>query len=259
MIDPRHHLRNRRAARNEHDGLVLDDFRDRDGLRGIGLGGLNAAPGGAGAPADDGLGALGDVLNLLQEGFPAGNAVDAVFVQGHVPFDGEDVVAVELPDGVFESGFGLMTGRGHDRVVVVERDHGENEVLRHRMVGADEGLGAARAFETVEPNHGRTGFRLHGFGNFFGAGAAESETRGRERTKLQEAASADALTPQCLILRFKHGGSPLGVFRRLHRKRRGRRLSLSSLGAERKIGKSPMDLERCGETGFLSVTTTMPC
>ena len=79
--DARHHFRNRRAARYEHDGLVLDDVRDRNGLRGIGLGGLHAPPGGAGAPADDGLGALGDVLNLLQEGFAARNAVDAVVVQ----------------------------------------------------------------------------------------------------------------------------------------------------------------------------------
>ena len=176
-------------------------------------------------------------------------------MQLNVPFDGEDVVAVELLDGVFESGFRLMTGRGHDRVVVVERDHGEHEVLRHRMVGADEGLGAARAFETVEPNHGRTGFRLHGFGNFFCAGTAESETRGRERTKLQEAASADALPPQCLILRFKHGGSPLGVSRRLSRKRRVRRLSLSSVGAEMKIRKSPMDLESLAKRPFSAVTT----
>ena len=200
----RHHFGNRRAAGHEHDGLVRDDLRDRHGVRGIGLGGLHAAPGGAGAPADDGLGARSDVLDLPQEGLAAGNAVHAVVVERHVALNGKDVVALVLLDRVLEGGLGLMTGGGHDRVVVIERDHREHQVLGDRMVAADEGFGAAGAFKAVEPDDRRAGLRLHRLGDVLGARASNPQARGREGAELQEAASGNALTPQRFVLRFKH-------------------------------------------------------
>ena len=128
----------------------------------------------------------------------------------HIPFDGEDVIALVLLNRLFERFFGLMAGRSHDRVVVVERHHREDHVLGDRRVGTNEGFGAAGAFKAVEPHDGRARLRLHRFGNFLRAGAAEAEARGSERAELQEASTADALTAKCFVLGFKHvAGLPL--------------------------------------------------
>jgi hypothetical protein len=80
-----HHLGDRRAAGHLDDGLVGDDLVDGRGLRGVGLGGLHAAPAGAGTPGDDGLAVLGHALQLLDEGLARLDAEHPVLVQGGLP------------------------------------------------------------------------------------------------------------------------------------------------------------------------------
>jgi hypothetical protein len=126
----------------------------RGGAGRVRAGGLDAAPRGAGTPGDHRLGVGADFLELFDEGPAADDAEHAVFVQRRIAFDGDDVIAlISVPDLV-QDRFGLMAGRGHDRVVVIQADHGQHHVLDQGMGRADEAFGAAGAFQPVQPQHG---------------------------------------------------------------------------------------------------------
>ncbi|CAM2154325.1 hypothetical protein PT2222_300026 [Paraburkholderia tropica] len=200
-----HHFGNGRAARHLDDGLVENHVGDRRGARGIGLRRLHAAPRGARAPRDDGLGVGAHALELFDEGLAAGEAEHAVFVERRIAFHGDDVVALVLRADVFEDRLGLVAGGGHDRVVVVERDHGENRVLRERVRAADERFGAARAFEPVQPDHrrARTGFERVCDARH--ERRTETERGGRETAELQEAAPRHTLCAHGVVERLQDG------------------------------------------------------
>jgi len=197
-----HHLGDRRAARHLDDGLVEDHLVDRRGLRRVRLGGLHATPARAGAPADDGLRVLRDVPELLDERFAADDAAHAVLVQRRVALDRQDVVALVLPHDLFEDRLRLVAGGGHQRVVVVQRDHRQHHVLRERVRGTDEAFGAAGAFQAVQPEHGRARLGLHRVRDLRHEGRAEAERGRSERAVLQEAAPRNALTAHHLVERL---------------------------------------------------------
>ena len=199
-----HHFGDRGAARDHNDRLVLDHFVDRHSVGRVRLGSLDAAPGGAGAPADHSLGASSNVLDLVLEDFTARDAERAVAGERHIAFDREDVLTLVLRNGVFESRFSLFTGSCHDGVVVVERNHGEDDVLGDRVIRTDEGFGAAGALKTVKPDHRNAGFGLHRGSDILGAGAAEAEAGSGEGAELQEAPAAYTLTAKGLVLCFSH-------------------------------------------------------
>jgi hypothetical protein len=142
-------------------GLSEMTLCDRRGAGRVRLGRLHAAPGGAGAPGDDRLG-VGHGFLISTKGLPPIDAVHAVLVERRVALDGQDVVALVLLHDLFEDGLGLVAGGGHQRVVVVERDHRQHHVLGQRVRRADEGLGAAGAFQAVQPDHRRARLGLHG-------------------------------------------------------------------------------------------------
>ena len=73
--DAGHDCGDGRAARHLDDGLFGDDLVYRRGACGIGVRGLHAAPGGAGAPRDDVFGMSGDVRELIHEGFTADDTI----------------------------------------------------------------------------------------------------------------------------------------------------------------------------------------
>ncbi|OIQ63998.1 hypothetical protein GALL_544550 [mine drainage metagenome] len=172
-----HHLGNGRAARHLDDRLVEDDLVNRRGAGRVGRGGLHAAVGGAGAPANDRLGMFGGHLELFDKGFAADNAIHAVFVQWRVAFDGEDVVALVFLDRIHQGSFGLMARGGHQSVVVVKADHRQDDILGQRMRRADEAFAAAGAFEAVDPDYRGARLCLHRLGDFWDKGGAEAKCR----------------------------------------------------------------------------------
>ena len=208
MTTRRHHLGDRRAARHLDDRLVGDHLVDRHRGGRVRLGGLHATPGGAGTPGDDGRGVLGHVLELLDEGPAAGHAEHAVLAERRVAFDGQDVVALVVLHHLLERGLGLVPGGGHDRVVVVERDHRQDHVLGQRVRRADERLGAAGAFQPVQPEHRRARLGLERVRDGRGEGRREAERGGRQAAELEVAAAGDPLPAHDFVEGLGHLASP---------------------------------------------------
>ena len=90
------------------------------------------------------LASLATCLQLLDEGLAADDAAHAVLVQRRVAFHRQDVVALVLGHDLFEDRLGLVAGGGHQRVVVVERDHRQHHVLGQRVRRADEATRSSR-------------------------------------------------------------------------------------------------------------------
>jgi hypothetical protein len=154
---------------------------------------------------------IGHVAQLLDIR-PAGlHAVHAVFIQRRVALAGEDVLAVVFLDGLFQDLFGLVARRGHDRVVVVERNHRQDDIPGQRVAGADERLRTAGTLEAVQPDHGRPWLGLQSVGDLTGELGSETETSGGKATELQETPAGDAVTSHHLIEGFVggHNNSPL--------------------------------------------------
>ncbi len=135
-------------------------------------------------------------------GLAAGDAVDAVVGERRIAFDGEDVVALVLADRLLERFLRLVAGRRHERVVVVEREHRQHDVLRERVRGADERFGAARAFETVQPDDRRARLRLHRLRDLLRAGIAETERCGGQAAELEKAPARDSLPAHQFVIGF---------------------------------------------------------
>ena len=186
-------------------GLSRDDLVDRRRLGRIRLGGLHAAPGGAGAPGDDRAGVLGHPFQLFDEGLAAVDAVHAAFVERRIAFDRENILAFVFLLGLLEDGFGLMAGGGHESVVVIERDHRQHDILDQRMRRADEAFRAAGAFQPVHPDHrhARLGFqRLRDLGR---TGRAKAHAGGGERTEFGETPARDPLPADHVVKCLGHG------------------------------------------------------
>ena len=98
---------------------------------------------------------IGHVAELLDDRAAALDAEHAVFVERRIALAGKDVLAVVFLDRLLEEFLGLVAGGGHQRVVVVERDHRQDDVAGERIAGTDKGLGAAGALEAVQPDHRR--------------------------------------------------------------------------------------------------------
>ncbi len=207
----RHHLGDRRAARHLDDRLVGDHLVDRHGVGRIRLGGLHAAPRRAGTPGDHGLGILGHMLELVGEGPAAGHAEHAVFTQRRVAFDGQDVIALVLLHHLLERGLGLVPGRGHDGVVVVERDHRQDHVLGQRMRRADERLGAAGALQAVQPEHGRSRLGLQRMRDGRREGRPQAQRSSRQAAELHVAAAGDSLPAHDFVEGLGHRASLSGL------------------------------------------------
>ena len=92
---------------------------------------------------------IGHVLQFLDVGDSALDAVHPVFVQWRVALASEHVLTIVFFNGLFEKLLGLVSRGRHQRVVVVERDHRQNDVAGERVAGANERLGAAGALEPV--------------------------------------------------------------------------------------------------------------
>lgn len=174
----------------------------------IGLRSLHAAVGGTGAPADDRLGVGTGFLEDFHERATAVDAEHAIFVERRIAFDGNDVVALVLLLDLFDDRLGLMACCSHQRVVIVEREHGEHDILGQRVRRADEGFGAAGAFQAMQPDHGRARLGFQRMGNARRGGRAQPERGRRQAAEFQETAPGNALAAQYFIKGLGHWSVP---------------------------------------------------
>ena len=70
----------------------------------------------------------------------------------------------------FPRRLGLVAGRDAERLVIVERDHVEDQVFQRRVVRAQQRLGAAGAFLRGQPDDGRALRIHHGLGDLHARG-----------------------------------------------------------------------------------------
>jgi len=202
--DAGHHFRDRRAARHLDDGLVGDDFMDRGGLGRVGLGGLHATPGSAGAPGDHGLGVLGHFLQALHERAAAVDAEHAVFIERRIAFHRDDVIAFVPLGDVVEDGLGLVAGGGHQGVVVIERKHRQDHILGQRVCRADERLRTTGAFKAVQPEHRGARLVFKCMRNPRDRRGAQPQRCGGQAAELEKAAPGDALAAQYVVKGLGH-------------------------------------------------------
>jgi len=104
---------------------------------------------------------LGGFLEDVQEGVAADGAIDAAVLGGSIAFDGKEIAAGVILDEFLANCFDLEAGGRLEGVVIIEGDHVEHDVLGNGVGGADKGLAATSALETMEPDDGDAGLRLH--------------------------------------------------------------------------------------------------
>ena len=115
----------------------------------------NAAEGRARPDGDGGGGAAADLAGDVERRPAADRAIRAVGAGRNRALDDGDVAAGPSLTVVVQVLLGLVAGGGHDRLVVVDRQHVEDDLGRRRAAGPQEGLGVARAVLELEPDeHG---------------------------------------------------------------------------------------------------------
>ena len=80
-------------------------------------------------------------------------AVDSVILSRRAAFGHEDVFAFVLLHDLLLVRFGLAARAHAQRLVIFERDEIKEQGLERGMLGAQQRLGAAGAFLTVQPDH----------------------------------------------------------------------------------------------------------
>ncbi len=151
-----------RIGRTARD--VDDELSRHDVLRGlragrIGVGRLDSAPRRARTDRDDRRRTFGGFANVLHLRPAADLAVDAVVLGRRAALGHEDVLALVLLHDLLLVRFRLVARAHAQRLVIFERDEIEDQGFERRMFGAQQRLGAAGAFLSVQPNHGRTRLR----------------------------------------------------------------------------------------------------
>ena len=92
------------------------------------------------------------------------------------------------------------------RVVVVQRDHVEDDVLGDRVRRADKGLAAASAFQAVEPDDRDTRLGLHRGNDPGHHGSLQAQGGGRSHAELEEITAIDAVLAQNVVGRKERVG-----------------------------------------------------
>ena len=158
---------------------------------------------------------IGGVAELLDEGLAADDAIHAVFIQRRVAFHREDEVAIILFDGLGDDGFGLIPGGSHDGVIIIERDHRQDDILGEWMSRADKAFRAAGAFKAVQPENRNAWLGFHCMGDLWRKARSKPQSRSRQTAIFQEAAPGNALTShhviECFLHRFSSGPRRRGL------------------------------------------------
>ena len=126
-------------------GLSPTMAGDRPGAGRVGIGEGNAAERRAGADADDGRGALGRLAQGVHRAASAGRAVGAARSRRHRAVHHQHIFSEVVLHGLVARRFGGLAGRRHERVVIVQRDDVEDQVLDGRREGSGQRLEAPGA------------------------------------------------------------------------------------------------------------------
>ena len=86
---------------------------------------------------------------------------------------------------------GLVTGGGHDRLMVLQGDHVQHQLGHGGLVGPQEGLGVPGAVLEFEPDDGNP-VVLDGPGDLGDEGGRKGQGGGHGGTEFKEIAAADA-------------------------------------------------------------------
>ena len=169
----------------------------------VGAGGLYTAPGSARPPGNDSLGMIGCMAKLFNKWFAADDAIHTIFIErAALPSTARMKLPSYFSDGFLNDRFSLISCRSHQRIIIVQGDHGEDDVFGEGMGRADEALRTASAFETVNPEHRNAGLGFHRVGDLGRIGWSQPKRGGRKAAIFEEAASCDPLTPHYIIKCF---------------------------------------------------------
>ena len=197
--DAGHDLGDGRAAGHIDDGLVRDELVDGHRARGIGMSGLDAAVGSAGAPCDDGLGVFGGLLEDVEERVAADGAIDAAVLGGSIAFHGKEIAAGVIFDELLANCFDLEAGSRLKGIVVIEGDHVEDDVLGDGVGGANKGFAATSALEAMEPDDGDARLGLHRGDDRGNHGGFQPHRRGGGHAEAEKVPAIDAMLTQDII------------------------------------------------------------
>ena len=149
-----------RAARQVHHRHVLDQVANSDRPGRVGVGGGDPAIGRAGSDADDGRRPCGGLLQDLQGRLASDGAVDAAIGRRYGALHHHQVVASF--DRGLPGRLGVRPGGGHDRLVIVDRQHVEHDVCDSGIARAQERLRVPGAILELEPDQPWLVDRLEG-------------------------------------------------------------------------------------------------
>ncbi len=125
--------------------------------------------------------------------------------------DHGDVLAGQVVDRLVPRLLGLVAGRGHQGLVVVDRQDVEDDLGRRRVLGAQEGFRVAGAVLELEPDEGGLRLGRDRLGDLGGSRLGQGQEPGHRGAELRELAARDPpsleLRPQEVVA-FVHGHLP---------------------------------------------------
>ncbi len=186
------HGRDRRTAGDVDDGFVFDDVGHRHRAGRIRFRIRDAAERSAGAHRDDGCRALDCLLQVIDETYSTVRAVPRI-AHGYRPVDYDEVLAIVFLHRILARLLRAEAGSGLQRVVIIERDHVEDQALQRRRIRARQRLGATGAFLERQPDHRRPLGLDQCFGDRRCGAGRQRHQRGHRGAEFQERAAADAL------------------------------------------------------------------
>ena len=130
----------------------------------------------------------------MRERMTAAHAVDAVVLRAGSAFDGQDVLALVLLDCLLEMCLERLAAGSGKQMIVFERNLAQDDVRSIRRTGTDEGLIAARAFVSVNPDDDWKRLLLGSLDDFAELIRAQSHQRRQCNAALDKAAAAHAFS-----------------------------------------------------------------
>ena len=130
----------------------------------------------------------------MRERMTAAHAVDAVVLRAGSSFDGQDVLALVLLDGFLEMGLERLAAGSGKQMIVFECDLAQDDIRSVRRTGTDEGLIAARAFVSVDPDDDWKRLLLGSLDDLLELVRAQAHQRRQCNAALDKAAAAHAFS-----------------------------------------------------------------
>jgi len=181
----------RHADERRPDSLVREQLGDAPGARGIARSRRDAAERGAGPDRRHGGGTLRGGQNEILQGMLADHARGLQIARQRTLDDQHEVLAPTDP--LLDDVDRVVTGRGRESRVVLERDAPRDQLERPGVFGVQQRDAAAAARLTLQPDDRSAPLEetLGGLGQIADKRRCETEHHGETRGDLEEVAAAD--------------------------------------------------------------------